>query len=151
MAALFPRWTNPAARATLLALAIIAVGVPVMLMTWVRTPNATGQFKPVAQPVPFDHRLHVTGFNIDCRYCHASVERSAIAGLPSTETCLPCHSPVWTSSREFAPVRTSLATGRPLQWNRVYRLPGFVYFNHAIHVSKGVGCETCASPAPEHT
>lgn len=143
MTALFPRWTNTAARAVLLAVACTLVGVPIALMAWVRTPNATGQFARVTQPVPFDHRLHVTGFRIDCRYCHSSVERSASAGIPPSTTCVSCHNPTWMNSLELAPVRASLATGRPLQWNRVNRLPDFVYFNHAIHVRKGVGCESC--------
>lgn len=143
MAALFPRWTNIAARATLIAMAGIIGGVPLALMAWVRTPNASGQFAPVPQPVPFNHILHVKGFGIDCRYCHSAVERSATAGMPPTTTCVPCHSDTWMRSRELAPVRLSLTTGQPLQWNRVHKLPDFVYFNHAIHVAKGVGCETC--------
>jgi Cytochrome c7 and related cytochrome c len=143
MAALFPPWANAAARATLLALACGVIGVPVALMAWVRTPNATGRYAPVSQPVPFDHQLHVTDFRIDCRYCHAAVERSAAAGLPPSTTCVACHNTVWMSSAELAPVRASLATGRPIRWNRVNRLPDFVYFNHAVHIRKGVGCETC--------
>lgn len=143
MPALFRRRTNIAARATLIAAAGIAGGVPLALMAWVRTPNASGQFAPVPQPVPFDHRLHVKGFGIDCRYCHTAVERSATAGIPPTTTCVPCHSETWMRSRELAPVRLSLTSGQPLRWNRVHKLPDFVYFNHAIHVAKGVGCETC--------
>lgn len=143
MPALFPRWTNSAARWTLVAFACVGAGIPVLMMAWVRTPNATGQYAPVSQPLPFDHRLHVARFNIDCRYCHAAVERSATAGMPSSATCVPCHSTAWINSSLLAPVRTSLATGQPLRWNRVTTLPGFVYFNHAIHVRKGVGCETC--------
>jgi hypothetical protein len=143
VAALFPPWTNIAARATLVACAALGGGIPLALMAWVRTPNATRQFAPVPQPVPFDHRLHVTGFRIDCRYCHASVERSVTAGIPPTATCVPCHSDTWMRSEELAPVRQSLATNRALQWNRVHILPDFVYFDHAVHVTKGVGCESC--------
>jgi hypothetical protein len=143
MAAPFPPWMNIVARATLIALACTIVGVPVALMAWVRTPNATGRFAPVPQPIPFDHRLHVTGFKIDCRYCHSTVERSATAGIPPSTTCVACHNSAWRNSNELALVRQSIRTGRPLQWNRVHKLPGFVYFNHAIHVNKGVGCETC--------
>jgi hypothetical protein len=143
MAALFPRWTNTLARASLIAFACALVGAPVALMAWVRTPNATRQYQPVAQPVAFDHRIHVVGQHIDCRYCHFSVERSASAGIPPTNTCIPCHSGTWMNSDLFTLVRQSAETGRPLAWNRVDALPGFVYFNHAIHVNKGVGCETC--------
>jgi hypothetical protein len=143
MAALFPRWTNTAARASLLAAACALVGVPVALMAWVRTPNATRQYQPVSQPIAFDHRVHVTGQRIDCRYCHYSVERSASAGVPPSSMCVSCHTDSWMSTSIMAPVRASVASSRPIQWNRVNALPGFVYFNHAIHVTKGVGCETC--------
>lgn len=143
MSALFPPWTNVAARASLLALVCTLIGLPIALMVWVRMPNAIRQYQPVAQPVPFDHRVHVTGLGIDCRYCHFSVERSSTAGIPPTSVCLPCHSQALLGSRILAPVVQSSATGRPVQWNRVNHLPGFVYFNHAIHVNKGVGCETC--------
>jgi hypothetical protein len=143
MAALFPRWTNTAARASLLAAACALVGLPVALMAWVRTPNATRRYQPVTQPIAFDHRVHVTGQRIDCRYCHYSADRSASAGIPPSSMCVPCHSASWMRTDVMAPVRTSVASGKPLQWNRVYALPGFVYFNHAIHVTKGVGCETC--------
>ena len=143
MPALFPHWTNTLARATLIAVVCTLVGLPVALMAWVRTPNATRQYQPVRQPIAFDHRIHVTGQRIDCRYCHYSVERSSYAGIPPTSVCVPCHSSAWMSSDMLPPVRESVASGRPLRWNRVDALPGFVYFNHAIHVNKGVGCESC--------
>jgi hypothetical protein len=143
MAAPFPRWVNTLTRATLIAAACTLVGVPVALMAWVRTPNATRQYQPVAQPIAFDHRIHVTGQHIACQYCHFSVERAASAGIPPSTTCVACHSTVWMKSSALSLVRQSVATGKPLQWNRVNALPGFVYFNHAIHVNKGVGCESC--------
>jgi hypothetical protein len=143
MAALFPRWANTVVRATLVAAGCTLVGVPVALMAWVRTPNATRRYQPVAQPIAFDHRIHVTGQRIDCRYCHFSVERAASAGIPPSTACVACHSDTWMSSKELALVRSSVATGQPIRWNRVNALPDFVYFNHAIHVAKGVGCETC--------
>jgi len=143
MAALFPRWANTAARATLVAAAFTLVGVPVGLMAWVREPNATRQYQPVSQPIAFDHRVHVTGLRIDCRYCHFSVERSATAGIPPSTTCVPCHSETLLSSRTLSPVRASITSGRAIQWRRVNALPDFVYFNHSIHVSKGIGCESC--------
>lgn len=143
MSALFPPWTNVAARASLLAAICGIGGFLIALMVWVRMPNAVRQYQPVTQPVSFDHRVHVTGLGIDCRYCHFSVERSSTAGIPPTAICLPCHSQTWLGSRILAPVLLSAGTSKPLQWNRVNHLPGFVYFNHAIHVNKGVGCETC--------
>jgi len=98
---------------------------------------------PFDQPVPFSHKHHVGDDGIDCRYCHASVEKSAFAGLPSTQTCMTCHSQIFTDAPVLAPVRQSLATNTPLKWNRVHDLPGFVYFNHSIHIAKGIGCSTC--------
>jgi hypothetical protein len=95
------------------------------------------------QPVPFSHEHHVSGLGIDCRYCHTSVETSSFAGLPSTEICMGCHSQIWKDSPLLEPVRASLRTGTPLKWTRVHDLPEFVYFNHSIHVAKGIGCESC--------
>ena len=95
------------------------------------------------QPVPFSHKHHVGELGIDCRYCHTSVEVSATAGLPPTHTCMTCHSQLWTGAAMLAPVRDSLAHDQPLAWTRVHRLPDYVYFNHSIHVAKGVGCSSC--------
>ena len=95
------------------------------------------------QPVPFSHAHHVGGLGIDCRYCHATVEVSAHAGLPSTHVCMTCHSQEWTRAPALEPVRRSYATDTPLQWQRVAKLPDYVYFNHAIHISRGVPCTTC--------
>lgn len=95
------------------------------------------------QPVPFSHKHHVGDDGIDCRYCHTSVETSAHAGLPPTHTCMSCHSQLWTGAEVLAPVRHSLASGRPLVWHRVAQLPDYVYFNHSIHVDRGVACIEC--------
>nr|WP_295834002.1 cytochrome c3 family protein [uncultured Azospirillum sp.] len=98
------------------------------------------------QPVPFSHEHHVGGLGLDCRYCHTSVEESPTAGLPPTHTCMTCHSQIWTNADLLAPVRQSLATGKPIHWNRVNTLPDYVFFNHSIHVAKGVACTTCHGP-----
>ncbi|WP_240759229.1 cytochrome c3 family protein [Lichenicoccus roseus] len=95
------------------------------------------------QPVPFSHKHHVGELGLDCRYCHTGVEASASAGLPPTHTCMTCHSQLWTGAAMLAPVRDSLAHDMPLAWVRVNRLPDYVYFNHSIHVAKGVGCSSC--------
>jgi hypothetical protein len=105
---------------------------------WVRRVGFT-----VDQPVPFSHEHHVAGLGIDCRFCHASVEVSDRAGLPPTWTCMTCHSQIWTNADLLAPVRQSLAENKPLVWGQVYNLPDYVYFNHSIHIAKGVGCESC--------
>ena len=95
------------------------------------------------QPVPFSHKHHVTGVGIDCRYCHTSVEESAFAGIPPTETCMTCHSMLWTEAAILEPIRASLRDDEPIRWTRVHDLPDFVYFRHDIHVSKGIGCQSC--------
>jgi hypothetical protein len=98
------------------------------------------------QPVPFSHQHHVSGLGIDCRYCHDSVEVASNAGMPPTETCMTCHSQIWTNAQILAPVRASLATGVPLKWQNVYTLPDYVYFDHSVHVANGVGCTECHGP-----
>ena len=120
---------------------VCAAGWATSTIYW--SPYTTYVDVPFDQPVPFSHKHHVGDDGIDCRYCHASVEKSAFAGLPSTQTCMTCHSQIFTDAPVLAPVRQSLATNTPLKWNRVHDLPGFVYFNHSIHIAKGVGCSTC--------
>src|SRR5205807_8182222 len=98
------------------------------------------------QPVPFSHEHHAGRLGIDCRYCHTGVEDSRFAGIPPTKTCMNCHSQIWVGSPMLEPVRESYRTGKSLEWDRVHRLAEFVYFDHSIHVSKGVGCSTCHGP-----
>ena len=98
---------------------------------------------PVTQIVPFSHEHHVGDVGLDCRYCHTSVEQSAFAGIPPTHTCMTCHSQLFTQQPMLAPVVQSFRTGEPLRWKRVHDLPDFVYFNHGIHVAKGVACSEC--------
>lgn len=95
------------------------------------------------QPVPFSHRHHAGELGLDCRYCHSSVETSAMAGLPPTQTCMTCHSQIWTGAEALAKVRESFVTGQPIRWRRVAQLPDYVYFNHAVHVTNGVACVEC--------
>lgn len=113
----------------------------VYLIYW--SPYTTDQYVAREQEVPFSHQHHVSGLGLDCRYCHTSVEKSSFAGIPPTETCMTCHSKVWTDAPMLAPERRSLATDQPLHWVRVNDLPDFVFFNHSIHVQKGVGCSEC--------
>jgi hypothetical protein len=98
---------------------------------------------PIEQPVPFSHKHHAGDDGIDCRYCHTSVEKSGFAGIPPTETCMTCHSQIWTNSPLLEPVRESFVAGKPIVWNRVHDLPDFVYFDHSIHIKKGISCFSC--------
>ena len=95
------------------------------------------------QPVPFSHKHHVAQLGIDCRYCHTGVETSSFAGVPPTETCMTCHSQLFTQAALLQPVRASAEKNRPLQWHRVTSLPNYVYFNHSVHINRGVACATC--------
>jgi hypothetical protein len=143
MAQIFHRSANSLAKVSIIAILLAAGGI-----LWAAYRIDQGSFiTDIAvakdQPVPFSHKHHVTDDGIDCRYCHTSVESSAFAGLPATEICMSCHSQIWTNAAILEPVRASFRTGQPLQWTRIYDLPDFVYFNHGIHVNKGVGCSTC--------
>ena len=108
-----------------------------------RSTYMTRATNPREQPVPFSHAHHVGGLGLDCRYCHTTVETSHFANIPPTKTCMNCHSQIWLTSPTLEPVRASYRTGQSIRWTRVHDLPDFVYFNHSIHVNKGVGCETC--------
>jgi hypothetical protein len=122
-----------------LVLVLLAWLVPVLL----RSDYVTGANSNVDQPLQFSHAHHVGGLGIDCRYCHTTVETSSFANIPPTKTCMNCHSQIWLDSPVLEPVRASFRTGESLSWTRVNNLPDFVYFNHSIHVTKGIGCETC--------
>jgi hypothetical protein len=141
--ALFPQWTNTVARVSF----ALSLGLPVaaicLLMIYVRTPFVTDERIELAQPVQFDHRHHSWENGIDCRFCHTSVESSPNAGLPPTDRCLGCHGQVWNKSPRLEPVRQAFFTRLPIPWVKVHELPDFVYFDHSIHVGKGVGCVTC--------
>ena len=146
MSQIFHRSTNTLSRATIFGAVFLVAALGWMAMEIQRSPYVTfaGVRKP--QPVPFSHQHHVTGLGIDCRYCHTSVETSSFAGIPPTKTCMNCHSQIWTNAKLLEPVRASYQSGDSLQWTRVNQLPDFVYFNHSIHINKGVGCNTCHGP-----
>jgi hypothetical protein len=141
MAQIFDKGTLLALKLGVL-LAIAVLVTLVLLWRWdVDYPNAT--LEPVNQPVPFSHKHHVNDDGIDCRYCHSSVETAASAGMPASEVCMNCHSQLFKNAPVLAPVRDSIVHNRPLQWVRVHDLPGFVYFDHSVHVTHGVPCQAC--------
>jgi hypothetical protein len=120
-----------------------AAGGLLLLLLYKRTPLATLQHEPVTQPIEFDHRHHVSDDGIDCRYCHNTVETSSSAGYPATSVCMNCHAQIWNQSPYLDLVRKAYFSGQAIEWKKVHTLPDFVYFNHSIHVAKGVGCITC--------
>jgi cytochrome c7-like protein len=146
MAQLFSPRADVIVRTTLLTVCLLIVLVPLGAMAFARSPIVTGQFRTYAQPVPFAHSMHVSGLRLECGYCHAAAERSATAGLPPTEVCVPCHRNSTLESSLFSAVRESVRTQQPIAWERVNRLPDFVFFNHAAHVRTGVSCDVCHGP-----
>jgi hypothetical protein len=143
MAQIFPRSANWASKASILVGLIIVGTLLGYILNINRTYYVSQVNIPRDQPVPFSHKHHVTGMGLDCRYCHSTVEETAFAGIPPTETCMTCHSQIWTEAPILEPVRASFRDNKALEWTRVHDLPDFVFFNHSIHVNKGVGCQTC--------
>jgi hypothetical protein len=143
MAQTFPASFDLFAKAAGLVAVLALVGGAVAFYLTNRSPYWTNVGVTLNQPVPFSHQHHAGELGIDCRFCHRSVETAAYAGMPDTETCMTCHSQIWKTAPMLRPVRESYTANRPLRWNRVNELPEFVYFNHSIHISKGVGCSSC--------
>lgn len=143
MSQIFPRSANALARMSLAGVLGLVLLLGWVVFTLMRSSWATKQHEYVEQPIQFSHAHHAGGMGIDCRYCHTSVEKSAFAGIPPTQTCMNCHSQIWSNAPILEPVRASLRDNRNLTWTRVHDLPDFVYFSHQIHVRQGVGCATC--------
>lgn len=143
MPQIFDRSSNALARMSLVLTGLIIISLGLTLDELQRSPWVTRQGQRADQPVPFSHKHHVEGLGLQCQYCHTSVEQSSYAGIPPTKTCMNCHAQIWTDAQILQPVRQSWATGESIKWTRVHDLPDFVFFNHEIHVNKGIGCSTC--------
>lgn len=143
MAQIFHRSSNTLSKVSLACAVLGAGGLIAFAYAMDRGSYITDVKVVKPQPVPFSHKHHVTDDGIDCRYCHTSVETSSSAGIPATEICMSCHSQIWANAEILEPVRASYRSGESLEWTRVHDLPDFVYFNHSIHINKGVGCATC--------
>ena len=143
MAQIFDRSSNALARMSLVLTGLIVIALGVTLDQLQRSPWVTRQGQRADQPVPFSHKHHVQGLGLQCQYCHTSVEKSSYAGIPPTRTCMNCHAQIWTNADLLQPVRDSWATGESIVWTKVHDLPDYVYFNHEIHVNKGMGCSSC--------
>jgi len=138
----FPRWANK----TVPLFGVIGLSAPaylVFLIWYGASPKTTDVGFEPKQPVPYSHALHAGELGIDCRYCHNTVEKAAMAAIPPTETCMNCHARVKTKSRKLEPIRTSFQTGSAVVWKKVHDLPDYVYFNHSAHVNAAIGCESC--------
>lgn len=149
MAQIFHRSTNTLSKVSIYGAVFIVSLLGYLAYNINQAPYFTEANVARQQPVPFSHKHHVTEDGIDCRYCHTSVEESSFAGIPPTHTCMSCHSQIWVDSPMLEPVRASYRTGQSLVWTRVNALPDFVYFDHSIHVNRGIGCTTCHGPVGE--
>ena len=143
MAQVFNRSANNIAKISMIMAAVLG-GLAFYFYTQIaRSSYLTGIYVEKQQPVQFSHKHHVGDDGIDCRYCHTQVETSASAGIPPTQTCMNCHSQLFADQPYLEPIRASFRENKPIEWQRVHDLPEFAYFNHSIHVAKGVGCSTC--------
>jgi hypothetical protein len=149
MAQIFHRSTNTISRVSIYGAVILIAVLGYAVNVVNQTSYVTEVHNARPQPVPFSHKHHVGELGLDCRYCHSTVEVSSSAGMPPTQTCMACHSQIWTGAEILEPVRASYRDSTPISWTRVNALPDFVYFNHSIHVAKGVGCTTCHGPIAE--
>lgn len=149
MPQIFHHSTNTLAKLSIFGAIFILLAAMWALAEINRSSYNTGQYIERQQPVQFSHKHHSGDDGIDCRYCHTSVETSSSAGMPSTQTCMNCHSQIWADSPYLEPVRESWKSGKPIEWTRVHDLPDYVYFNHSIHVAKGVGCASCHGQVDE--
>lgn len=143
MAQIFHRSTNTFAKVSIFGAVFIVAAIGWLINELQRSSYVTEVNVAREQPVQFSHKHHVGGLGLDCRYCHTSVENSSFAGVPPTKTCMNCHSQIWNDSPELEPVRASFRNDQSIQWIRVNDLADFVFFNHSIHVAKGMGCQTC--------
>ncbi len=143
MAQIFHHKTNILSKASIVVGGLLVAGGLALVLGLARSPYVNNVGVSREQPVPFSHKHHINGLGIDCRYCHISVEETAFAGIPAVKTCMTCHSQIWTEAPILEPIRASYRTDKAIEWLRVHDLPDFVYFNHSIHVRKGVGCESC--------
>lgn len=142
LAQIFPKWTNrlPLYIGIVVPLAAVSIAAGVW---YFGSPWYTDVGYQPVQPVPYSHKLHAGDLGLDCRYCHTTVERSAVASLPPTQTCMNCHKTILPESDKLAPVRASWESGEPIKWVRVHNLPDFAYFDHSVHIRAGVGCVSC--------
>jgi hypothetical protein len=143
MSQIFNRSANTLSKVGILGILLLVGGLIGLTMVFGGSSYVTRAQDYIEQPIQFSHLHHAGDDGVDCRYCHTSVETAAFAGIPPTKTCMNCHSQIWSSAPILEPVRASFREDKPLRWIRVHDLPDFAYFNHSIHIKKGVGCETC--------
>ncbi|MCF7903312.1 MAG: cytochrome c3 family protein [Candidatus Marinimicrobia bacterium] len=142
MAQIFPKWTNklpPVVAAADVFTLLMVIG----LFWWFGSPKYTDVGYQPVQPIPYSHKLHAGDLGMDCRYCHTGAEKSPVAMVPPTQTCMNCHVLVLPESEKLLPVRESWSTGTPIPWVKVHKVPDYAYFDHSAHLRAGVGCASC--------
>jgi hypothetical protein len=142
MSKIFPKSANALPLQIVIFLFVLG-GVATAAVTYYATPKYLRVGYQPVQPVPFDHALHAGQLGLDCRYCHTSVEKSAVSSVPPAQTCMNCHSVIKTTSPLLEPVRQSFETGEPVPWVKVHQAPDYVFFNHSVHVNRGISCVEC--------
>ncbi len=142
MPAIFPKWTNRLPLLVIISVLLMASAVVAGVWYYMSPEYARVGYQPI-QPVPFPHSVHADQLGIDCRYCHHFVEKSWYSNVPAATTCMNCHNQVLKDDPRLAPIRESAATGKPVQWVQIHKLPDFVYFNHSVHVNRGISCVHC--------
>ena len=142
MSAIFPKWTNRLP--VMLIIAVLLIGTAAIAGAWyyLSPSYARVGYQPI-QPVPFSHNTHAGQLGVDCRYCHNAVEKSWFSNIPASSVCMNCHNQVLKDDPRLALVRESAQSGKPIEWIQIHRVPDFVYFNHSVHVDRGVSCVEC--------
>jgi hypothetical protein len=142
MSAIFPKWTNRLPMMIIVGGGLMATAVTAGVWYYFTPKYFRVGYQPI-QPVPFSHNTHAGQLGIDCRYCHSTVEKSWFSNIPSSSTCMNCHNQVLKDDPRLALVRESAATGKPIPWVQIHKVPDFVYFNHSVHVTRGISCVEC--------
>ena len=142
MSRIFPKSANKLPLQIAIFLGVLAT-VVTAATTYYATPKYTRVGYAPIQPVPFSHALHNGQLGIDCRYCHSNVEKSGFANIPTSQTCMNCHNQIKTDSPLLAPIRDSYQSGDPVPWIQIHQVPDYVYFNHSVHVNRGISCVEC--------
>ena len=145
MSDIFPKWTNKLP-AMVIAGGLLVGGVVTAGVTYYFTPKYSRVGYTPVQPVAFSHAIHADQLGIDCRYCHNGVEKSWYSNVPAAGTCMNCHNQVLKDDPKLALVRESAATGKPIAWVQIHKTPDYVFFNHSVHVNRGISCVHCHGP-----
>lgn len=142
MSTIFSKEANKAPLKIVISLLILGATITAGFTYYMTPKYARVGYQPI-QPVSFQHSLHAGELGIDCRYCHSQVEKSGHSNVPATNTCMNCHNQVQVLSEKLQPVRDSYASGESIPWVQVHKLPDYVYFNHSVHVNRGISCFEC--------